>query len=517
MSNTKLKTDNKIKENLPKVSNDCQISDKAKKGIVKEKKDKPKFKEYTLEKSKIIKTVNEMFPKIIKDDNGLLYMYDEKKKYFIEMKDNPIKSDIEELIYKTWLVIDRKKDEEGNEKPPEYKYLDVGKMNNLKKIIKRAINFKKLESPPDNLINCRNGVIDLSIQDKFKRLISNDYIRKKYFFNYILDIDYNPQANTEKLHNFIKSVVTEEESLITIAKILGHIQYSGAKLQKGFLFLGTRNGRNGKGTLTKLITKTIGESRSLTKSIEDFQNGLFEKYQLKDKTLYVEDDYKQGHIDDKTLSFLNKLISGAEENVQQKHSPAINIKYKATPIIQSNKMLKLKADDDGGFYLRWVIVHFNNEFGNSDKVDEFLGESLLNDKDVMSSMLNLLIWGYIELISRKKANIKGNFFKDNESKDIENWKIENNSALQFTQECCKLKNDKYVVSRDLFKYYKDVWNCGGGKLSETKFIKEIREHYNLDKIRKYTKNNKKINCIEGLHFIDDDDAAKMINFENRVI
>lgn len=309
---------------------------------------------FNLQKDYITATINKHFPKILKDDLGIFYKYDNSKKHFIEMKDNSIKSDFEELIYRYWRHKKVIKDSEGNITGETIELLKVNQVKDIKKAIIRYNNFDKAISAPDYLINCRNGVIDIR-KDRDNRMLDEN-VRRQYFFDYCLDIDYNPNANPARLFDFLNQVVTESDPVELVSRMLGHIHYQGEKLQKMFLFKGTKKGRNGKGTLTKLIVKVIGKHRTLTKTIGDFERSSFATYDLKDKVLYIEDDYKEDYINQKTIGLLNKIITRVEENVHQKNCPAISIQYKAVPIIQANKMPKLKAEDDGGFYLRWVLL-----------------------------------------------------------------------------------------------------------------------------------------------------------------
>ena len=466
---------------------------------------------FNLEPDKIEITIRKHFPKIVKDDKGIFYYFNKEKKHFIEMKDNSIKSDFEELIYKYWRHKKPIKDNEGTIIDYIVELLKSNQVKDLKKAITRYIKFDILKSAPCYLINCRNGVIDIR-KDKNNKLL-DDNIRQEYFFDYCLDIDYNPNADTKKLFNFVNQVITENDPISLLAKILGHIHYQESKLQKMFLFKGTKKGRNGKGTLVKLIIKTIGSHRTLVKTIGDFERSSFATYALKDKVLYIEDDYKEDFINSKTLGLLNKMITGINEDVHQKNCPAIDMTHKAVPILQCNKMPKLKADDDGGFYLRWVIINFSNEFGDSNIMDEFLGSDLVNDDNVMSSMLNLLIEGYNEILYRKENKIKGEFFKSNEINDINDWKKTNNSVMQFVDDCCEIDNNSMVSSRGLYNYYRNDWNLGGSKMSENKFISILKESYDLISKRKRI-DNKRLMCLIGIKFNENN---RSINIDDKFV
>jgi len=446
---------------------------------------------YSLNLDYITKIIEKSFPTIIRHKStGLLFKYDEKLKHYIEMIDNERVSDIETLIYKNFFNDDNKS-------------LTCSQVRDLKKVIIRAYEgFKCVEFESSNLFNLKNGVYDF----KLKQLYMHS---KDYYFNYCSEITYNPDAKSDVLDKFLKAVITESDPIRIIKTMLGHIHYDGTKLQKGFIFEGTDKGRNGKGTLVKLITSTLGKNRTLTMTLDNFFDSNFYKYELKDKVLYVEDDYKKKYISEKEIGFLNKLIGGADEQVQQKNKPSITIPLKAIPIIQANKRPILKADDDGGFYKRWVFVNFKNEFGDNKIMDEFLGERLLNNVDVMSSMFNYLCEGYEMVIQRKVNNMKGSFFKDDEVSHIDNWRRGNNSAISFFEDCVIKDSDYMCSTRDLYNYYNEYWNHGGGKLPENKFIEILKKEYKLETKRPWLNNKKdRPHCLVGCYMMLDYDNLK---------
>jgi P4 family phage/plasmid primase-like protien len=426
------------------------------------------------EKSKLVFNMSEdylrnivktYFPKIIKQKGTCMLFKWNGISHYEEMKDNGLDSELEKLIYKYF----KKENDE---------ILTIKEMRDVKQFILRSDLFPEKTFESSYLYNCSNGVLNIETRELKPH-------NSKYFFNYCANIEYNVNADTTDLYNYINTVVTEENPIELIEKILAHIHYQGKKLEKGFLFYGTKDGRNGKGTLVDLITLVIGEQRSITIRPELLDESSFSTYNLKDKALFIIDDYKKDYLGSKLLGLLNTLISGKHDQVHQKGKDIIDIKYTAIPIIQCNKVPKIKADDDGGFYQRWIVVNFKKEFGNC--MNEFLGEQLLENKNVTSSMLNLLINGYHKFLERKKSNTIGSYFKKDEISHIKEWKKENNSALQFIDDCCELNNMYCCSTRELYLMYSKEWNIGGAKMSEVKFIKSIKEEFKLKTERRQIK------------------------------
>lgn len=450
------------------------------KAIWNNSKDKKQLT-YSLNLDYINGIIKKKFPHIIREkDTGLLFVYRPDLKHYVEMVDNEIKSDLETLIYDNFFNDDNS-------------CLTRKQVSDLKHFIVRSYSFPVKNMELSRFFNMQNGIYDF----KTRELYSTSH---EFFFNYCSPIYFDKEADSMDLKEFIQSVITEDESenvFEIVQNILGFIHYDGIKLQKGIIFEGTKKGRNGKGTLAKLIAETIGVKRSLTMSLSSIEGNTFATYQLKGKKLYIEDDYKKDYILPKEVEFLNKLISNASEIVHQKNKPAVQIKYEAVPIIQVNRRLKLKADDDGGFYQRFVVINFKNEYGDIKKRNEFLYAQLIEDKKVMSTMFNWLVMGYERLMYRKENMIMGAFFKKNETKEIEEWIISNNPVIQFFNDNCE-KNDMYKCSsRDLYNYYLNNWNKGSNKFAEKKFILMLCEEFNLEKKRIIYK-GEKITVIIGI-------------------
>jgi P4 family phage/plasmid primase-like protien len=439
--------------------------------------------------------VTKYFPKILKQKNTCCLFKWNGTSHYIEMMDTGIKSEIESLIYEHY----KKENDE---------VLTTKELRDVKSWILRSNLFPEKDFEQSRLYNCKNGVLDIET----KKLMSHS---DKYFFNYCSNIEYNIKADTEELYNFITQVVSNKDPIDLISKVIAHIYYQGKKLQKGFLFLGTKRGRNGKGTLVELIQEVIGEGRYLSTHLSMFNKSSFTTYDLKDKALYVEDDYKLDYLGPEMVELLNTLISQGGETVHQKNRPAIQIKHTAVPIIECNQRPKIKAMDDGGFYDRWITVNFNNEYG--DCMNENLGEQLLNNPNVMSSMLNLLINGYHMILERKNNTIIGPFFGslDDERNQIKEWKKENNSVLQFIDDCCELNNMYCCSSRELYLIYRNDWNLNGSKLSETKFVKTIKEELKLKNERRTIKGIK-TSIIMGLKCNVNVEFGKSTNLSIRV-
>jgi phage/plasmid-associated DNA primase len=347
------------------------------------------------------------------------------------------------------------------------------------------------------LINCKNGVLDINTM----QLLAHN---KDFYFNHCLDVEYNPEIESQKLINVVKEILEpgEGENCIELfKKILGFIYINGEKLEKGFIFKGTKDGRNGKGTLAYLIAQIIGEHLTYAVDLNEILGDKFATYNLIGKRLLYEDDYKTTLVPQETIELINKVVSKALSMVQQKYMPAIKIKYEATPIICTNEDLKLSGKDDGGFYSRMIKINFNRTW--LDNETSGFKEKLWANPEIRSTLLNWMIEGIKMYENWMNGGNTKWYFKESETKEREAWKTTNNKIQEFILDegifdenyCCSIP--------DLYNYFSNDWNKGGKTWAKQTFTKEIIRLYpNLVKDVKKIK-GKTYNVLLGIYFEND--------------
>jgi putative DNA primase/helicase len=88
-------------------------------------------------------------------------------------------------------------------------------------------------------------------------------------------------------------------------ELIGYLTYSGNLLHKAVMLSGT--GRNGKGTLLRVITALLGDDNTTSVSLHDLVNTRFSTASLFGKNANIAGDIDGGYIEN-TATF--KAITG---------------------------------------------------------------------------------------------------------------------------------------------------------------------------------------------------------------
>jgi putative DNA primase/helicase len=128
------------------------------------------------------------------------------------------------------------------------------------------------------------------------------------------------------------------------------------------------------------------------------------------------------------------------------------------------------GDRSEGFYRRLVIIPFTKAIPEN-KRDPDIRSKLAKERD------GILMWALEGL--RRLIRNEYRFSETETTKaEIERYRVESNSALQFFQECCKLDGNNWKARTDVFDAYKRFCqdNCLR-PMSQTSFNKDIERTY----------------------------------------
>jgi len=130
--------------------------------------------------------------------------------------------------------------------------------------------------PPLNLINLENGIYDLNTGEIEK----HSY---KYLFNYVIPIDYDPDAKCPQYEKFLKQITRENgverpEVYNTLQEYLGYCFYRDYEYKKYLVMDGEND--NGKTTLMNIWIKVLGEKNIASIPLQELNDKAFRKDKL---------------------------------------------------------------------------------------------------------------------------------------------------------------------------------------------------------------------------------------------
>lgn len=231
------------------------------------------------------------------------------------------------------------------------------------------IHFMETETPtindlgPAQFINLKNGMLDWRTGNLAPHA-------KEYYSTIQLPHAWNSDATCPTVDGFFSQVL-HEELIPLIWEIIGICIYTGMGFQLAIILDG--GGRNGKGTVIRLIEKLIPPAFVSNIDLQSFATDKFSKAELFNKILNVVGDLSRSALSD-TAVF--KQLTGQDTvTADFKYGPKFKFKNQATLLFAANE-LPPTSDTTFGFYERMLIVPFDKVSLEKHEVDETLEDRM---------------------------------------------------------------------------------------------------------------------------------------------
>lgn len=214
---------------------------------------------------------------------------------------------------------------------------------------------KIASDPQERWINLRNGLLDWRTGQLHPH--TPDVLTTVQ-----LQVPHEPDATCPQFDEFLGQVVAPDD-IEVIWELLGYLLFNGNPWHKAVMLVG--EGRNGKGTLLRILRAIIGKANYSAVSLHDLVNTRFSTASLFGKLANI-----AGDIDGKYLesTALLKAITG-EDSVSAEHKGRDRFDFEpwAVPVFSANK-IPGSADVSIGYLSRWIVIDFPHSFvGREDK------------------------------------------------------------------------------------------------------------------------------------------------------
>ena len=143
----------------------------------------------------------------------------------------------------------------------------------------------------------------------------------------------------------------------TLYEIIAYCLIPDYPINRLFCFIGS--GMNGKSKFLELLTKFIGEKNCATTELDALLNSRFEVTRLHKKLVCMMGETNFNEMS--KTSILKKLTGGDLIGFEYKNKNPFSEKNYAKIIIATNS-LPTTTDKTLGFYRRWMIIDFPNQF-----------------------------------------------------------------------------------------------------------------------------------------------------------
>lgn len=218
-------------------------------------------------------------------------------------------------------------------------------------------------APLPEWVNVQNGMVDWTTGDLVPH--SPDYLSTVQ-----LPVDYEPGAVCPVFDGYLAQVLspdccepTEDSPAGFIWELIAYAMYSGNPHHVAVLLYG--NGRNGKGTLIRVLNRLLGERNCSSVGLHEMSENRFRAVSLFGRLANLAGDMDTRWLTDTALF---KSITGADEiSGEHKYGASFDFRPWALPFYSANKAFG-SPDSSEGWVARWVVVPFPTNFvGREDR------------------------------------------------------------------------------------------------------------------------------------------------------
>jgi len=322
------------------------------------------------------------------------------------------------------------------------------------------------------LIPVNNGILNI-----YTREIS-PFTPKIPFFNK-LSMNYNEEAKAKQFEKFLKEILPKdrEDLYLTIQELFGFCLLKEYKYEKSFMFEG--KGRNGKSKLLTILQKLIGKDNYSNISLQTLEgNDNFAMSQLQNKLINISGDLSKEAIGN-TGNF--KQLTGRDDiTANRKFKNHVTFQNYAKMIFSANELPPVN-DITAGFWLRWILIPFPNQFLPQKELDlienkenVYLQNPTITKNIIDYEMEGLLNWS---LDGLKRLNNKKDFSYMPSKDEVKNtWLRKSNSVMAFIQDHIKQDYDSKITKQDFRRSYSFYCNIHKIKPVSDKVIKICLEN-----------------------------------------
>ena len=218
--------------------------------------------------------------------------------------------------------------------------------------IKRIGRRNKPEKSPHKWVQFKQYAYSLKSGKKYK-------VQPNYFFTNPIPWELGETSNTPVMDNLFKEWVGENY-VKTLYECIAYCCYTSYPIQSLFCLYG--HGRNGKSCFLRLLSKFVGMNNLCSTELDllaGANKSRFETYKLYKKLVCLMGETNFGVLTHSSV--IKRLCGGDVIGFEKKGKDSFDDFSYDKLIIASNSR-PISEDTCEGFYLRWVIIDFPNDF-----------------------------------------------------------------------------------------------------------------------------------------------------------
>jgi len=301
---------------------------------------------------------------------------------------------------------------------------------NYLEAFRRVGRMKQPKNAPSRWIQFKNKAFSLRSKNIYD-------VTPDYFFTNPIPYSIGDTTETPTMDKLFKEWVGDEY-ISDLYNIIAYCCYRNYPIQLLFCFCGS--GRNGKSQFMNVLDNFIGKENITATELDVLLNSRFESFKLYKKLACMIGETNFGILTQSSL--IKKLVGGDRIGFEKKNKDPFD-DYNYAKIIISSNSLPSSTDTSDGFYRRWFIIDFPNEF-------EETGVEIW--KTIPKSEYNNLARKIIEILPILLKN--GKFNNQGTINNRKRKYIEMSNPLSiFIKKHCEINEDQIILYNRLYTHY----------------------------------------------------------------
>jgi putative DNA primase/helicase len=289
------------------------------------------------------------------------------------------------------------------------------------------------------LFNVQNGTIDLETGKLRKS-------RREDFITQISPIHYDPTAQCPRWKSFVSEMFAGNEDLIPFLQTYAGYTLSGLTREE-YLLVMHGDGRNGKGTVIKILSEIWGDYaitvpfNTLIDRGDNTNAPRDDVASMKGKRFVASQETREGA---KLAEALVKSLTGGDKvSARKLYENLDEIKPTWKIWLATNHRPEISGDDSG-IWSRIKLMPFNVSFEGRE--DKNLKENL------MSELPGILRWAVEGCTTYLRDGL---IFPDSVVSATDNYKAESDKLAQWAEECCDFNECFRQYTHELHRNYEE--------------------------------------------------------------
>lgn len=264
-----------------------------------------------------------------------------------------------------------------------------------------------------------------------------------------LAVDYDPHASCPEFDQFLTGIVPAD-TINTAWELIGYLMLSGNPLHKAVMLIGT--GRNGKGTLLRVIVALLGKQNVASISLHTLVDNRFATANLFGKIANIAGDIDGTYLE--STATLKAITGDDLISAEHKGRDMFNFTAWAVPVFSANK-IPPSADVTSGYLSRWLPIEFPTSFVGREDPEL---TARLTTKAELAGVAAKAVPALRRLMARGR-------FEDTESSRtaVRKFARHVDQVRAWLDDCTQPDSDHWEPRVDLYRFYKNWINREGGR------------------------------------------------------